>query len=217
MSVVQNPLIGRASGKFSNAIFQKWKNLNIIRSKPLTVANPQSPAQTMRRGMFSTAVDVARDIAPIITIGFNGFKATLTWMNVFINRSFLGFITPGIAPLFTVDTSLLIISDGPMTPTAISTIVAVDASADVTVTWDPATVAADQAATDLPMLVVVNGVQNVFIYRIGDAAVQRSGGSVLVSLPVPNATGDDVYAFLFFQRLDGSMVGSNTNSSVVVA
>jgi len=170
----------------------------------------------MRRDMFSAAVQTAREIAPIITIGFNGFKSTLTWMNVFINRSFLGFITPGIAPDFNVNPTALIISDGPMTPTAVATVVATDASPNVTITWDPAILAADQAATDLPMLVVLNEPAGQVVYRVGVSATQRSVGTAVVTFPLPNVTGEDIYGYLFFQRIDGSMVSSNTFLLVTV-
>lgn len=59
MSVVQNPIIGRSSGKFANAIFQTQYNRNILRSKPLQVSQPNSKAQIHSRAEFKLAGELA--------------------------------------------------------------------------------------------------------------------------------------------------------------
>lgn len=55
MAVVQNPIIGRARGKFGPAIFQTVYQKNILRSKPLLYRDPASPAQQLQRAKFQLA------------------------------------------------------------------------------------------------------------------------------------------------------------------
>lgn len=216
MSVVQNPIIGRASGKFSTAILQKWKNKNVLRSKPLTVANPKTPAQTMRRSMFSALVEIGRNISPILIIGFNGFKSTLTWMNVFLQKNLDTFIVPGVAPNFMMVPTEGIISQGPLTITPITSVLGVDGSATVTVTYPTILSAPDQAATDFAHLVVFNFTQELTTYAVGSSSRCRADGSITLTMPANSVSGDQLYAYLFFERADGSMVSSNTVASFIV-
>lgn len=55
MAVVQNPIIGRARGKYGPAIFQTVYQKNILRSKPLLYRDPASPAQQLQRAKFQLA------------------------------------------------------------------------------------------------------------------------------------------------------------------
>lgn len=216
MSVVQNPIIGRASGKFSTAIFQKWKNKNVLRSKPLTVANPDTVGQQQRRKMFAQAVFYGRAISPILIIGFSGFKAVLTWMNVFLKRNLDQSIIAGVAPAFSVDLTKMVISEGPMTPTPPLSCSGVNASQNVAVTWDSTIIAPDQAATDIACIVVFNETSEAVGYLIGSAINQRSTGAAVVVTNFAATSADVLYAYLFFMRLDGSIVSSNDYYSDIV-
>lgn len=215
MSVVQNPIIGRASGKFSTAIFQKWKNKNVLRSKPLTVANPDTVNQQMRRGMFKACVALARYLSPVLIVGFSTFKATLTWMNVFIKENNGVFTLPATAPSFTEDYSGLIISSGPMSITAIDSITATDASPTVTIAYSNTTGAPDQSLSDPAYAVVINETQGNIAYSLGSKL--RSDGSVALTMPANSASSDVIYAYLFFQASDGSMVSNSIADTVTVA
>lgn len=81
----QNPLIGRASQKFSNAIFQTWKGINVVRSKPLEVANPQSPAQTVQRNKFGAMVALARQYLQTARLGLRSQAVRQSEYNAFIS------------------------------------------------------------------------------------------------------------------------------------
>jgi hypothetical protein len=50
--IVQNPLIGRASGQFTNAIFAKNYQKNIVRSKPVQVMDAKTSLQLDQRSWF---------------------------------------------------------------------------------------------------------------------------------------------------------------------
>jgi hypothetical protein len=52
-AITQNPIIGRASGKFSNAIFYKNYDANVIRSKPIQIMDKKSDPQLEQRSWFT--------------------------------------------------------------------------------------------------------------------------------------------------------------------
>jgi len=70
MSVTQNPVTGRMSGSYANATFQTQYGQNIMRSKPLTVRNPQSPGQVAQRARMSKAGQIAKAIILFINTVF---------------------------------------------------------------------------------------------------------------------------------------------------
>lgn len=87
MAVVQNPLIGRTKQKFSNAIFTTWKGINVIRSKPLTVANPNSPAQQAARSKFALTSIIGKKALSAIKKGFAKQAIGKSEVNVFVSRN----------------------------------------------------------------------------------------------------------------------------------
>lgn len=86
---VQNPLIGRASQKFSNAIFQTWKGINVVRSKPLEVANPRSQGQTEQRDKFKAMVRLARLSLLTVKLGLKSLAIRQSEYNAFISQNIL--------------------------------------------------------------------------------------------------------------------------------
>ena len=65
MAVVQNPIIGRARGKYGPAIFQTVYQKNILRSKPLLYRDPASPAQQLQRAKFQLATSfISKNLIP---------------------------------------------------------------------------------------------------------------------------------------------------------
>jgi len=70
MSITQNPVTGRMSGSFANATFQTQYGKNIMRSKPLTVHNPQSPGQMSQRARMNQAGKIVKAISLFINTVF---------------------------------------------------------------------------------------------------------------------------------------------------
>lgn len=56
MSIVQNPLIGVASGSAGNSVFQYYNSKKIMRRKPFTYTDANSTKQKSARAAFSAAI-----------------------------------------------------------------------------------------------------------------------------------------------------------------
>ncbi len=54
MAIVQNPLIGKATGRAGGFIFQSYNGLKIIRRLPFAPRNPDTPAQQAARSDFAS-------------------------------------------------------------------------------------------------------------------------------------------------------------------
>ena len=209
MALVTIPLLGRARKSAGEMTFTKWKDKNVLKNKASNVANPNTVNQQMRRSMFSYLVGVGRSLLPVSDLGFIAYRNTMSQFNAFIKYNYGISVTAGTAPAFNIIDADTVVSKGPLTPTAISTLSGSNASAVVTFTFPTATSAPDQAGTDLVRLVVGNTTQGIFGYNIG--SVPRSNGTATVTMPFPCATGDVLEGFLFFSRSDNSMCSDNTN------
>jgi hypothetical protein len=76
MAKTQNPLIGRASGQAGGMIFSKSFDKNIIRSRPMTVSNPNTPAQQRQREFFSELTAIAKTVTPDMLVDLFPDKPT---------------------------------------------------------------------------------------------------------------------------------------------
>jgi hypothetical protein len=80
MAVTQNTLIGRSRQKIGGAVMRSWKGLNVLQSKPLTVANPKTDKQKAQRSALSQLVAMFRQYLSFIRIAFNEMpQGTTQW------------------------------------------------------------------------------------------------------------------------------------------
>lgn len=84
MAIVQNTLIGRARNKVGGTVFSTWKGINVLKSKPLTVAQPPSDARTAQQSVIRQLNALGRQIIGTIRQAFNEVSARSTnwasWM-----------------------------------------------------------------------------------------------------------------------------------------
>jgi hypothetical protein len=214
MATVQNPITGRSKGKFANAIFSKWKGRNTLRSKPLEVANPQTPAQVQQRDSFAAAMAFARSISAIIYVGFSQFRDTISEFNAFMKEAYTGWVDKSLAPpAFQFDWSLLTVAKGPISTSEITNVASVDADARVYLGHLTVVSGSGQSLTDLAYGVVYNETQDVVGYDEG--GTDRTDAQCIVTMPSLCATGDVLHCYLFFKSADGTDVSDSVYSTFV--
>lgn len=161
MSVVQNPIIGRAKGKVGGVVFSRWKDLNTLRGKPLTVKNPKTDDQVTQRSKFAAAVAYARLILFFLRSSLASVATNMSEFNFFLRS-----IIPGIDDVdFILDVTTLpgdILSRGSAYPLA-----GLEADPQVgqavTVSWTDDSGEEYREATDLVKVIVFNETTNTFI------------------------------------------------------
>lgn len=102
MAVTQNPLTGRSRGKVANFVMSKWRSLNVVKSKPLTVANPRSPGQMRSRVELGALSGLAKFGGAALKAGFSHATIGKTERNRFVQLNYdevssIGGATPTIA------------------------------------------------------------------------------------------------------------------------
>lgn len=172
MAIVQNGLIGRASGQYGGAVFYTNGGQNVIRSKPVQVAPSNTPRQVAQRNAMATMVAMFSMFASIVRIGFRNRIAKLSAYNAFVKKN-LGLIFDFTDPEnVVVDCNVLSLSSGSLTQTPVTVAVVGNVC---TATWPTATSAPDQAATDMFSVAVVE--ENGSIGEIVVAGIARSAGT----------------------------------------
>ena len=88
MARVQNPIIGQAINQAGGMIFSVWKQLKVMRSKPLSVANPRTPAQEAVRRRMALLASLMREALQGIRIGFVRFQNGTTQWAQFLKENY---------------------------------------------------------------------------------------------------------------------------------
>lgn len=83
MARVQNTLIGRASGSVGEVVFLTWRLINVTRSKPSSVANPDTILQQQQRNRFGATVALYRILKEILAVGLKNRNRKMTLFNFF--------------------------------------------------------------------------------------------------------------------------------------
>jgi hypothetical protein len=111
--IIQNYLYTASRKALGGTVFSKWKDLQVARTKPASVSNPQSVAQTFQRTKFAIIQLLGRLMGPVLDIGLKSMTKSMTQYNAFlklnINTAVSGATTEDLA----VDFPNLTVSKGP--------------------------------------------------------------------------------------------------------
>jgi hypothetical protein len=85
MAKIKSGILGPVSGRIGGVVGAKWKDVPVLRSYPISVANPNTSAQQNQRGKFGQCVSVARFLlADLIHVYWDPFSRTMSGFNHFI-------------------------------------------------------------------------------------------------------------------------------------
>lgn len=87
MAIVQNPIIGRASGSVGESTLQKWRRLNVLRSKPSVQYNPNTPAQIANRKRFGGCSDFYINSQDVLAPIFRRLAGDVSGFNTYVRDS----------------------------------------------------------------------------------------------------------------------------------
>jgi Family of unknown function (DUF6266) len=201
MARVSNPLIGASSGSIGGVTLTSWKGINVAKSKPTTVANPQTDKQLERRNAISQIVAIFRLIAASVNAGFKSLAIQKSAYNAFSSWNLKNAFTyDGTSPAVLNHADLLI-SKGSIATTPILTVVSADSDETVGVTFAATASGAGQSLTDLAILVVYNEDTEEWYGELTSAA--RSTGAAEIEMPTACSTGDTLHVYLGFTSVSG--------------
>lgn len=214
MAVSQNSIIGRTSGKVGGIVFSSAFGKNVIKSKPVSVANPNTLKQQDQRVALSIALTIYRAISGIVGTSFKQQAVGMSPYNAFIKYAktlafdYAGDGIPEFQPLF------LLVSKGSITPTpATSKEIEIPAKS-ITVSFDTTVQDASQSSTDKVLIVAYNSTRDQWYGEVTTSI--RSAGSASITFPYSLVAGDQVFVYHAFVKADGSKSSNSIVESVAV-
>lgn len=211
MGVIKQGILGGFSGKVANVVGSSWKGIAVLKSLPLSVANPRTAAQEEQRGKMREVVNVARVLlAAIIQPFWNPFAQAMSGYNRFVSQNIDAFDEDSLAlpqNFYSQRGSLLGVT--------ISSVTADDSNNQIVFTWANNSGQSDALASDEANAVIYNATKNYWLTSVGQAI--RSAATLTVNDTTMTA-GDVLHCYLGFSRPDVSKVSdSDYESTVVVA
>ncbi len=202
MSVVQNTLIGRARQKIGGSVFSSWKGINVLKSKPLTVANPRTDAQQVQRNALKILTAFYRQVSGTIQIGFKQQAIQKSEFNAFTSYNLKNAINKAGAPVAAIIPQDLLVSQGTIAATALLSGSSTTSTQTVAVTWPTAADLPGQSSNDKAFLVAYNSTLGTVFS--GASIGLRSDGSGDLVLPTGSfVVGNTVVLYFFFQSATG--------------
>lgn len=210
MAVIKRGILGGLSGSIGSVVGSSWKGIAVLKSKPLSVANPKTAAQTAQRTKFKNVGAFASLIlASVIKPLWDRFAQGQSGYNAFVAENIELFSNSLPSPA-----ADLVISQGKMAATEIGLYAPPAGTVNVQVNWTDDSGTGLKQATDIAYIVVVNETQGEV--AVSDGSATRADETETVALPSQMATNDQISTYLAFKRADGTVV-SNTAFKTGVA
>lgn len=211
MALLKQGILGGISGKIGNLVGSSWKGLPVIKTKPLSVANPRTAGQILQRDKMSNTVAVATALlSSFIKPLWDRFSSNMSGYNAFVAANIEAFGQP--VPTHLPFTQF---SRGKMSAPAIFETECVSGTGVFSIQVSNAlTDQFAQLTDDLYVAAMDRTTAEVH----GFAAVgKRDDGTVSFTWPSETPIGRQFYIWLAFRRVDGTVVSNAYAYSFTVA
>ncbi len=215
--IVQNPIIGRASGLCGGLVFSTLHGANIVKSKPPSRPNDPSDAQLAVQEKFQLAIIFLKLLLSVVQIGWKssakGMSEYAAALSYFLKNSITGALGS-----FTVDFPNVILSQGPILVPPPVTEVSDDSHDGFCIIIEDNSDALYGLSTDPLKIIVFNPSKSAYVVGTGLFAGEndnatRAGGTIGALLPNSWIT-DDVHFWVVASRADAqspSLYGGSFN------
>lgn len=211
MGVIKRGILGGFSGSVANVVGGSWKGIAYIRSKPLSVANPNTAGQQAQRTKWTAVVTAAQALlGTIVQTFWNPIAQGMSGFNRFIQTNIEAYD----------DSGNLIEADFKATIGSLTGLeglsVAADASTNaIVVTWTDNTGTGSALATDRVGIAIYN-VNSDSWTAVADA--ESRANETLTVEDTAMQVGDTLRCYVFAYRDgDASRCSTSDLSSTVVA
>jgi hypothetical protein len=209
-AVIKQGILGGFQNAIGSVVGSSWKGIAVMKSKPLSVANPKTAGQVAQRTKMTNVVAFAQAIlATLIKPLWDRFASQMSGYNDFVmtNIHLFALAYPGTPASF-------ILSKGKMAATTIATAVLDISDHTVSITWADDTGQGLKLTGDKPYCLVYNQSLNKFAVAAG--LDTRGDGGIDFEMPASTVLGNVVHCWLAFRRTDGTVVSDSSYKIVTV-
>lgn len=204
MGTIKRGILGGFSGKVGNVVGTAWKGIAVMKSMPLSVANPDSAGQRDQRGKFKQCVAVASVLlGSIVKPLWDRFAQSMSGFNDFV-RSNLGCFTE----LEFASPQNLIISKGVIAKIPSMTVETELPLPNLDLVFTTTPPNSQGSASDIAYACVYNARNGDWGVQVSNSA--RSTGMITVHMPKGLLADDVLHCYLAFKSEDGTKASETT-------
>lgn len=205
MGIIKRGILGGFRGSVANVVGTSWKGLAVIKSKPLSVANPRSTGQVAQRAKFSSAVFIASAILPVVIKPlWDRFAQGMSGYNAFVRYNL-----PSIFSNGDVQPTLFKASVGSLLNASNFAVSLNLAATELQCDWVDNSNEGNALVSDEVIITVV-GTNLPYAIAFSGSTTRFAQTQTLV-FPEPLALGNYV-CYLDFKRPDGRLVSTSVYS-----
>lgn len=209
MGVIKRGILGGFSGKIGNIVGSSWKGIAVIKSLPLSVANPDTVAQQAQRNAMSKSVEFAKILlVPIIATLWNRFAQGMSGYNHWVKENISNIDANGF-----INSALAKMAIGKMGTTTMTNVKWFLGSQKIALDWNPLVTGAYQTVNDPLYIVAYNETTKEF--QAHNTAMARITGTVQIDSTYPLTTGDVVKVWTMFRTPNGYYVSNSVYQAAV--
>lgn len=211
MAVVQNTLIGKASGSVGNATFLSWRGINVLKSKPTSVANPRTPGQTLQRAKLTMIVMLYRAINNIINIGYAARAIKQSAYNAFVKSNIRNIFVVGADNVPTINYALVKIAQGTIQSLNLTATAPEANDQQVVLTYDESIIPIGANAEDNVRAVAYDATENQYGHYTGTITIGELIGGAELSIPFnsPFINSNIIHIYTFIDSVRGQSVSDS--------
>jgi hypothetical protein len=210
MGVIKRGILGGFSNKVGNIVGSTWKGRAVIKSLPLSVANPRTTPQVSQRSKFAgISVFASLILSSWVKPLWDRFAGDISGYNAFCKENIVHVSSAGV-----VDYSSVVFSKGKMVVPTIDTIVADVSLATVAgnitlptdITWG-------QIGESLFVLAV-----NITEEIVLGVATYTGDPTDTIAYSIASAdfnVGDDIGLYCAIKRADGTQVSNSAGTAII--
>lgn len=203
MGKLSSGIFGGVSGKVGNLTGSSWKGIQVVKSRPQSVAYPGTTGQVAQTTKMSAIVSFCKPIlSSWIKPLWDRSAVKMSGYNAFVQANIAEF-ADGVIDSY----STLVMSRGTMAATQIETVVFSNSNKVVTLAWDATKISGLQNSTDIAYACCIDPSTGKIAVQSG---VLRSVGSIAVTFPETLNDSGVLYCYLVFKRANGTVVSNNS-------
>jgi hypothetical protein len=211
MGKIRKGILGGFSGKVGTGVGASWKGIAYMRSLPLKVRNPRTPAQLNQRSKFAVTLSFLKPMTGILRMGWKLYAHKQSPFNAAMSYTIDNAIT-GAYPNFAIDPSKVLISRGALSP-ALNGSATPAAGGSIYVEWEDNSGLGTAKQTDKALIAILNPGKSEAYLEIAGAG--RSETTSSANLPT-DWVGNTVHAYLGFISEDGREVGNSVFLGTII-
>lgn len=203
-AVIKQGILGGFQNKIGSVVGSSWKGIAVMKSKPLSVANPKTAGQVAQRTKMTNIVAFSQAIlATLIKPLWDRFASKMSGYNDFVQTNIALF-----ANAYPSTPANFILSRGKMASTAIATSITDVSDGKTHITWVDDSGSGLKLAADHFYGLVYNQTLNSF--GTLDLNCTREDAEAAFTMPAGTVVGNVVHTWIAFRRSDGTVVSDSS-------